>query len=250
MGIPNVTHAFGRLLPAVRLERAADAMADLWRAHGLEPRPFAGTYDHLYVDIYPPGLQVPDMVHVGAVQRIRPAELIERDAANEPLVYITFGTVFNHELTLFATALEAARDLDVRVVVTLGPGHDPDALGPQPPNVTVAEFIPQAELLPACVAVVSHAGSGTFLAALAAGVPQVLLPQAADQFLNAEAGVRGGVAIAIAPWELSVARVREALERVLADAALRVGALRAQAEIAAMPAPSTVVEELERRYAM
>jgi UDP:flavonoid glycosyltransferase YjiC (YdhE family) len=249
LAIPSVTHAFGRLLPAVRLQRAAEAMADLWRAHGLEPRPFAGTYDHLYVDIYPPGLQAADTAHVGAVQRIRPAEPIERDAAAEPVVYVTFGTVFNHDLALFATALEATGKLDVRVVVTLGPGHDPDALGAQPSNVTVAEFIPQAELLPACATVISHGGSGTFLAALAAGVPQVLLPQAADQFLNAEAGVRGGLAVAIAPWELSVARLRAAVERVLEKASFRTAAQRAQTEIAAMPAPSTVVEELKQRFA-
>jgi len=249
LGIPNVTHAFGRLLPAVRLANAGKAMADVWRAHGLEPRPYAGTYDHLYVDIYPPGLQAVEIAHVGPVQLIRPTESIERDLAAEPLVYITFGTVFNHDLSLFATALEAARELDVDVVVTLGPGHYPDALGPQPPNVRVAEFIPQAQLLPACAAVVSHAGSGTFLAAVAAGVPQVLLPQAADQFLNAEAGARGGVAIAIAPGELSAARVRAALERVLGDAVFRNAAQRAQAEISAMPAPDAVVEELERRYA-
>ena len=249
LGVPNLTHAFGRLLPAVRVARAGEAMADIWRAHGLEPRPFAGTYDHLYLDIYPPGLQAPDTAHLGELQLIRPADPIERDAAAEPLVYITFGTVVNHDLALFATALEAARELDVRVVVTLGPGHDPDALGPQPPNVTVAEFIPQAQLLPACAAVVSHAGSGTFLAALAAGVPQLLLPQAADQFLNAEAATRGGVAVAIAPGEVSVAHVRGALERVLGDTRFLIAAQRAQAEISAMPAPNAVVEELERRYA-
>jgi UDP:flavonoid glycosyltransferase YjiC (YdhE family) len=249
LGVPNVTHAFGRLLPEVRVARAAEAMADVWRAHGLEPRPYAGTYDHLYVDIYPPGLQVAQTAHLGAVQHIRPAEPIESDPDAEPLVYITFGTVFNNDLTLFAAALEAARELDLRVVVTLGPGNDPAALGPQPPNVTIAEFIPQAQLLPACAAVVSHAGSGTFLAALAAGVPQVLLPQAADQFLNAEAGVRGGVALSIPPQELSAASVRAALERVLEDPAFRTAAQRSKAEISAMPAPDAVVEELSRRFA-
>lgn len=249
LGVPNVTHAFGRLLPAVRLARAAEAMAEVWRSHGLEPRPFAGTYDHLYVDIYPPGLQAADTAHLGALQLIRPADPIEHDPAAEPLVYITFGTVFNHDLTLFSTAVEAARELDIRVVVTLGPGQHPEDLRPQPRNVTVAEFIPQAQLLPACAAVVSHAGSGTFLAALAAGVPQVLLPQAADQFDNADAGARGGVAIAIGPRELSVGRVRAALERVLGEARFRTAAQRAKAEIAAMPAPDAAVEEIERRYA-
>src|SRR3954447_7049651 len=51
---PNVTHAFGRLLPEARVARARESMAELWRAHGLEPRPYGGTYDHLYADIYPP----------------------------------------------------------------------------------------------------------------------------------------------------------------------------------------------------
>jgi UDP:flavonoid glycosyltransferase YjiC (YdhE family) len=247
--IPNVTHAFGRLLPAARVARARETMAELWRAHGLETRPYGGTYEHLYVDIYPPSLQADDAAHLGAVQLVRPADPITPDDTAEPIVYITFGTVFNDDLALFSLAVDAARESGVRVVVTLGPGNDPAALGPQPPHVTVEQFIPQSELLPACAAVVSHAGSGTFLAALAAGVPQVLLPQAADQFLNAQAGAEGGVAIAVPRAEASKARVREALERVLGDGTFRQAAERVRSEISAMPAPEAVAAELERRYA-
>jgi UDP:flavonoid glycosyltransferase YjiC (YdhE family) len=247
-GIPNVTHAFGRLLPASRVARARDSMAGLWRAHGMEPRPYAGTYDHLYVDIYPPSLQGAS-AHLGAVALVRPAEPIEPDGAADPLVYVTLGTVFNDDLALFQTAVEAARELGIRVVVTLGPGKDPAALGPQPSHVTVEQFIPQAELLPACAAVVSHGGSGTFLAALAAGVPQVLLPQAADQFLNAQAAEEGGVAIAVPRAEVTVTRVRDALVRVIDDGAFREAAGRVRAEISAMPAPAEVAAQLERRYA-
>jgi hypothetical protein len=247
-GILNVTHAFGRLLPAARVARARESMAELWRAHGLEPRPYGGTYDHLYVDIYPPSLQTDDTAHLGAVQLVRAADPIASDDAAEPLVYITLGTVFNDDLSLFLLALEAAREIGIRVVVTLGPGNDPAVLGPQPSHVTVEQFIPQSELLPACAAVVSHAGSGTFLAALAAGVPQVLVPQAADQFLNAQAGEEGGVAIAVPRAEASVARVREALERVIGDDTFRRAAQRVRSEIGAMPAPGAVAAELERHY--
>src|SRR4051812_46657381 len=248
-GVPNVTHAFGRLLPRVRPSPARESMADPWRAHGLEPRPYAGTYDHLYVDISPPSLQAAETAHLGSVQLVRPADSITPDAAAEPLVYVTLGTVFNDDLALFRLAVEAARALGVRVVVTLGPGNDPAALAPQPSHVTVEQFIPQSELLPACATVVSHAGSGTFLGALAAGVPQVLLPQAADQFLNAQAGQEGGVAIAVPRAEVSVTRVREALERVVGDSAFRRAAERVRAEISAMPAPEAVAAELERRFA-
>lgn len=51
LGVPNLTHAFGSLLPERRLVGAAQEMAPLWEEHGLEPRPHAGTYDHLYLDI-------------------------------------------------------------------------------------------------------------------------------------------------------------------------------------------------------
>ena len=247
-GVPNVTHAFGRLLPEPRVARAENEMAPIWREHGLEPRPYAGTYDHLYIDIYPPSLQAGATSHVGQRQLIRPAKVLEPVVTDQPLVYITFGTVFNDDLGLFQTAVEAARELPVRVVVTLGPGHEPGVLGAQPSNVEVATFIPQEELLPECAAVVSHAGSGTFLAALAAGVPQVLLAREADQFLNAQAGAKGGVGLFVPPDEVSVESVRDALEQVLADADMRGRVKAVSAEIAAMPAPADVAEQLGRRF--
>ena len=192
LGIPNVTHAFGHPLPAARVARAGDAMRPLWEAHGLTAPPFAGTYQHLYVDMYPEALKAYGNEHIPDILKRRPHDPAPAAEPTElPLVYVTFGTVFNRDLSLIATVVEGVRALPVKVVVTLGPGNEPAALGEQPPNVHVAEYIPQADLLPRCAAVVSHAGSGTFLAALAQGLPQLVLPQAADQFLNASAGSAG-----------------------------------------------------------
>lgn len=150
---------------------------------------------------------------------------------------------------MIRTVLEGIRELPVRVVITCGPGRDVRALGDQPANVHVADYIPQARLLPHCAAVASHAGSGTFLAALAAGLPQLLLPQAADQFLNATAGAQAGVGIAIEPDRMSAAAVTDALAELLGDPAYRVAAQRLSAEIEAMPGPDAVAQELERRFA-
>lgn len=133
-------------------------------------------------------------------------------------------------------------------VVTLGPGRDPGALGDQPANVRVAGYIPQTELLPHCAAVVSHAGSGTFLAAMGHGLPQLLLPQAADQFLNAAAGARCGAGIAIQPHELTVDTARDAARQLLDDPSFRGAAERVREEIQAMPAPDAVVGEPEQRF--
>ena len=87
------------------------------------------------------------------------------------------------------------------------------------------------------------------MAALSAALPQVLLPQAADQWLNAEAGACGGVGLRLMPDEISVASVRDALARVLADREMGEAVRRVSDEIAAMPSAATVARELAHRFA-
>jgi UDP:flavonoid glycosyltransferase YjiC (YdhE family) len=249
LGIPNVTTGFGHPLPAPRVERGGEAMEPLWEARGLTRPPFAGTYQHLYVDIYPEPLKAYGNDHISDIVKLRPHDPAPpAETTGTPLVYVTFGTVFNRDLNVIATVVEGVRSLPLDVVVTLGPGNDPAGLGEQPPNVQVAEYIPQAELLPRCSAVVSHAGSGTFLAALTQGLPQLLLPQAADQFLNANAAAGAGVGRQIPPGEITAERVRAELEQVLNDPAIADAARAMSTEIHAMPAAGDVAEELTRRY--
>ena len=250
-GVPNVTHGFGAMLPERRVAAASEAVAGLWRAAGLEPRPYAGCYDHLYLDIYPPSMRPAGAGHLGRVQPLRPVPVDEAGAgptgggSGRPLVYLTFGTVFNDPGPAFRAALDGIAAHPVDVLVTVGPKGDPAALGPVPAHVTVERYVPQARILPACAAVVSHAGSGTFLAALGHGIPQVCLPQAADQFLNAAQGAAAGVAVTLPPEQLSAESVRHALGRVLQDPTLAWAAGRVAAEMAAMPGPDEVAGVVE-----
>ena len=72
IGVPHVTHAYGALVPEARVAAAAEEVAPLWKEAGLEPRPYGGSYDYLYLDIYPPALQPPGGEHVGRRQLLRP----------------------------------------------------------------------------------------------------------------------------------------------------------------------------------
>jgi UDP:flavonoid glycosyltransferase YjiC (YdhE family) len=78
------------------------------------------------------------------------------------------------------------------------------------------------------------------LAALAAGVPQVILPQGADQFLNADSLATRGCALRAAaePDELRSA-VRAALSGALDGRLAQV-----RREIAEMPPPLAVADAL------
>ncbi|MEZ6080663.1 MAG: glycosyltransferase [Pirellulaceae bacterium] len=55
-----------------------------------------------------------------------------------------------------------------------------------PPRVVTAEYLPFSRLLPHAAAIIHHGGVGTTSQALRAGVPQVVVPMAFDQFDNAE----------------------------------------------------------------
>ncbi len=254
---PNVTLSFGATLPAPRVEATGRAVAPLWADQGLEVPPFGGAYDHLYLDIYPPSMQPADRPHIAAIQPMRPGSFATgeheplptwvTEPSSDPLVYVTLGTVFSNDAVLSAI-VEGLRELAVRAVVTVGPRGEPEALGPRPDNVHVARYIPQAQLLEHCSLVVSHAGSGTFLAALAAELPQVCLPQAADQFFNAAACVEVGAGIALSPDAHSAEAVSDAVGRLLAEATYRDAARRVSREIAAMPSPAEVADKLHAAY--
>jgi UDP:flavonoid glycosyltransferase YjiC (YdhE family) len=262
-GVPCVTHSLGRIMPAEHMAAIGEQVAGLWEEFGLQARPYAGSYDHLYLDICPPSLQSPEMDHVGHVQLARPVafasgggEGLPKEGLPNwqapydayPLVYVTFGTAFASRLAPTTTVLGALRELPVRVVVTVGPDGDPAQLGEQPQNVHVARYIPQTELLHDCAVVVSHAGSGTLFAALARGVAQLCLPLAADQFQNADACVAAGAGLVLSAGEVSERSVRCAVEELLSVPGLRAAAASIAREIAAMPAPDAVAQTIAARF--
>ena len=253
LGVPSVTHSFGGAIPAAILDSAAEVLAPLWRDYGLDIPSYAGCFTSLYLDICPTSVQSVPMGHIQRAQVLRPVpDEAPSDAAlpdyldnadDRPLVYVTLGTVQNHSPVL-PPVVAALAALDVRLLVTVGPDGDLATLGEQPPNVRVETWVDQAQVLRHCSVVVSHAGSGTFLGALAAGLPQLCLPQAADQFRNAAGGSRAGAAVVVPPAEITQVAVADAVGRLLTEDSFRSGAQAVATEIRAMPAPADVVEVL------
>ncbi|QGF24562.1 glycosyltransferase [Raineyella fluvialis] len=253
-GIPAITHALGPLVPEARIAAAADRLEPLWRSHHVTPQPYGGRYTHCYVDIYPASLQSQVRPHVGRTWPLRPVSPAVRvgepsptwveDGTTLPLVYVTFGTVYNRP-DILADVVRAVASLPVRVVATVGPHSEANVLGQLPSNVHVARYIPQATVFAArCAVVVSHGGSGTFLGALGAGIPQLLLPQGADQFLNARACRESGVGITLDPADATHQAIVAATSALLSEPRYREAAARVRREIAGMPGPVDVAEKL------
>jgi UDP:flavonoid glycosyltransferase YjiC (YdhE family) len=105
--------------------------------------------------------------------------------------------------------------------------------------------VPQSLLFPRCDVVVTHGGSGTVLAALAHGLPLLVLPQGANQFWNADRCVELGVGLRLAAGDVSPDAIRDRVETLLGVRAFRDAAVGMAAEIAAMPGPDEAVGLLE-----
>jgi UDP:flavonoid glycosyltransferase YjiC (YdhE family) len=233
----TATNAFvGRAVVAAPLEA-------LRAEHGVPPDPaFAMPGRHLVLSPFPRRLR--PLLPTAHAFRQAPAS---RPATDATAVYFTLGTIFNLESgDLFERVLLGLRELPVDVVATVGRNLDPDELGPQPANVHLERYLPQSEVLPRCRAVVSHGGSGSLLAALAHGLPSVLLPMGADQPQNAARCEQLGVARVLDAVRVTPQTLRDAVADVLESPSYRTAAERIADEIAALPGPEHAVSLLER----
>ena len=252
LDVPSAHQSFGRVVPQACWDRAAPEVAPLWRDAGLHPDPLCGAFRGVYVDICPPSVQTNDVPGDPPVQLLRPSY---PSAAGEepppwldelptrPTVYVTLGTVFNATV-VFRTILDALAGEDVNVVVTIGNNNDPAELEPIPQNAHDERCVSQAFLLPRADVTIGHGGSGSTLAALAHGLPMLLLPRGADQFENARRCADLGAARVLLPDAVTRDAVRDAVRALLADGAYAGQARAVAAEIAAMPAPSEVATRL------
>jgi UDP:flavonoid glycosyltransferase YjiC (YdhE family) len=229
-GIPGLWHGFGRMFP--------DGI-------GLE-RPTGG---RPHLDICPPSLQDKDFLateHRIALRPVpfsAPAALPTWARDDLPLVYVTLGTAFGTPEVL-TTVIDGVAPLAVRVVVAAG-RVGVERLGDLPDNVRALPWVSQADLLPHVDLVVHHGGSGTTLGALTVGAPQLVLPQGADQYGNADALTASGAALRLPHDELSADTVAEYARTLLArNGSARDAARVIAEEIARMPSPDEIVRAL------
>ena len=251
-----VLQAVTTLLPPEVEILVTDAVTPLWRELGLDRPSYAGVFDGMTLSAWPASLDDPTPYGDLPVHRIRlPTGASSRpewldawidEQGSRPIVYATLGTVFGGNAAVLRAILDGLADDDVAVLMTVGASGDPGSLGPLPPQARVERFVPQDAVLPACSAVISHAGSGTTLGALAHGLPHVMLPQGADQFINADRCHNAGLGRTLVPAAVSPAAVRSALRGVLGDLSYRNQARGVQTEMAAAMTLDEIVELLQQ----
>lgn len=154
-----------------------------------------------------------------AVRRADPAAWSPPD--DTPLIVVSLGSAFTHQPEFYRRCLTAFGDVDdTRLVLQIG-SVDPDEVTrgrPLPRGVELHSWIPQREMLDAATVFVTHAGMGGSGEGLVTGTPMIAVPQAVDQFENADALVALGVAVRVDTSDATVDALRAAYTTVTGDA--------------------------------
>jgi UDP:flavonoid glycosyltransferase YjiC (YdhE family) len=139
-----------------------------------------------------------------------------RRSGSEPLVLVATSSIYQHQvLDLLRRAVQALGSLPIRGVVTTGRGIEPADL-PAPSNVEVLQTAPHGQIMAEASVVVTHAGHGTVLKALATGAPLVCIPMGRDQKDNATRVLRLGAGVQVSKRS-SPARIAAAVDQILTD---------------------------------
>ena len=236
IGVPDVHVA---CFLSVLDERDFDLSGPLSRLRAQVHLPPAGRdrSDEPYLTLAPRALEHPSSPALAGTRRFRAPKLPRRplpdwwDGSADPLVYVSFGSSAAGNgffPDVYRGAVDALAAAPVRVLLTVGTEVDPADLGPVPAHVHVERWVPQGAVMGHAAAMVGHGGSGSTLAAMAAGLPLAVVPLFADQPENAQRVADLGAGLRLD----GVTRLAEAVETLLADPSYRERAGAVAAEIA------------------
>jgi len=148
-----------------------------------------------------------------------------------PVLYISLGTIFNNWPAFYRMCFEAFGGTPWRVVLATGHAVDVAELGAVPGNFLVRPSVPQLEVLERTSVFVTHGGANSLMESFAHGVPVVVIPQMAEQPLNAARVAELGQGLALRKETVTVEQLRQAVDRVASEPTFREKARGLQQEV-------------------
>lgn len=246
-GLPPATGAAGRLRDRIVFalsdrmwNKGLASINDARSAHGLPP--LRHVLDQMTdVDslimlctraLEYPGFTPPAHVQTAGARLEDPAwtEPLQLPPGEDPLVLVGLSSTFMDQSAAIDRIAQALGTLPVRALITTGPAIDPASVA-APANVTVVRSAPHSQVLEDAALMVTHAGHGSVVKALAAGVPLVMMPFGRDQNDVAARAAYSGAGVRLKPGA-SAGKIAAAAQRVLGDPAYRQAAQRAAQTIA------------------
>jgi MGT family glycosyltransferase len=199
-------------------------------APALPPREFMHTSSSANLYVYPRELDYTDTRSLDGTwhridssvretdeQYVVPAELAERPD-DSGLIYLSLGSLGGADVGLMQRLIDVLGTSRHRVIVSMGPRADELRLAS---NMTGAATLPQTTVMPQVDLVITHGGNNTTTEAMHFGKPMVVLPLFWDQYDNAQRVHELGYGVRLATYSFTDRELLDAVDRLLADTALR-----------------------------
>jgi MGT family glycosyltransferase len=164
-------------------------------------------------------------------------------SADGPLIYLSLGSLGSADVGLMQKLIDSLAGTRNRVIVSMGPQHDQLRLAD---NMVGAEFLPQTSILPQVDLVITHGGNNTVTESFFFGKPQILLPLFWDQYDNAQRVHETGFGIRLDTYGHGPEELTGAIDRLLADGALRRRLTAVSSRLQGAPGTVTAADEIER----
>lgn len=246
LGVPAVQRNIGPVLTNRTHQLTARLLADECEKHQIPAIPQTAAI----VELLPPSMltAAPEGWFMGGAPYNGGGLLADGlpSRTGRPRIALSMGGGFSAKffgLGAMHPLLAAAAEVDADFVLALGHA-DISTLGTLPPNVRPSGWVPFGELFRSCSAVVHHGGGSTALAAIDAGIPQMVALDPADKGSGPLAGsVRErGVGLVAAPDDVTPALLTQLVE----DEALRTATAEVRTEMAGLPTPAAVAGRLAK----
>ncbi|MGW5850953.1 macrolide family glycosyltransferase [Streptomyces sp. NPDC055254] len=165
---------------------------------------------------------------------------------DRPVVYVSLGSQFNDRPDFYRACVEALAGLDRHVVMSVGEQVAGAGLGRLPEGFEVHASVPQMDVLAAASVFVTHGGMGSVMEALALGVPMVVVPQMAEQRVNAGQVQDLGLGVHLPRERATPGALREAVLSVVSDRRIAAAVAGMRQEIEAAGGAVAAAEVVEK----
>lgn len=133
------------------------------------------------------------------------------------VIYISMGTINNNCMEFYEKCIEAFKDGDFKVVMSVGRKVDMASMPEIPKSFIVKDYIPQIEVLKKSEIFISHGGLNSVSEALYHGVPVIAIPQVNDQHMVTRRLMELGAGIGLKMDEITPQLLKESVDKVLSD---------------------------------
>jgi len=170
--------------------------------------------------------------------------------ADARIALITLGTTFTGDLGFFSWAAQAAARVGFVPLVVIGwnplaPEDKAKLKAALPPTTRLLNFVPFDHVLPRTDLMIHHGGMGTTHAALIHGIPQIVVPHAADQRGQARRVAQAKVGLNLSAHDVKQGMLLEGVRAIASDDKVRQTARDLAAEMAALGGAARAAEAVE-----